>query len=55
MTRSKMEEILTAVFGMLMGITKQGIIQAQGEIDSEGKSYVWTFTLREKVEEGKEQ
>ncbi len=47
-----MEEILTAVLGMLMGVTRQGIIRSQGEIDSEGKTYVWTFTLREKEEEG---
>ncbi len=50
-----MEEILTAIFGMLMGITKQGIIQAQGEIDSEDKTYIWSFTLREKKEESEGQ
>ncbi len=50
-----MEEILTAVFGMLFGVSKTGIIQAQGEIDSEEKTYVWSFTLREKEEESEGQ
>jgi len=43
-----MEEILSAVLGMMIGITNKAIIQVQGEIDSEGKTYIWTFTLREK-------
>ncbi len=49
-----MEEILQAVLEMMLGVTtKNGIIQAQGEIESEGKSYVWTFNIRETTKEDK--
>ena len=45
-----MEEILKTL-EMMMGVARHGIIQSQGEFDSEGKTYIWVFTLREKESE----